>query len=187
MRTSVPLCKWKAVKLATHPRIVASTGARGMADSKDCWLSRGDQHKCRQDWKRKQRQSASERIIKKVKGDDAERRLTEQRQRMANHRTRETGKQRYQQVISITGSLLSVNIFVFSCQTSNCRLLASHIVHVFPMRCARRTTCACAYSYTISYARPRSKITPSNYIFRNWWHSIIQEALGIIHQRLSYM
>ena len=31
----------------------------------------------------------------KVKGDDAERRLTEQRQRMANHRARETGKQRY--------------------------------------------------------------------------------------------
>jgi len=40
----------------------------------------------------------------------------------------ETEKQRYQQVISITGSLLSVNVFVFSCQTSNCRLLlASHI------------------------------------------------------------
>jgi len=48
-------------------------------------------------------------------------------------RARETGIQRYQQVISITGSLLSVNILVFCCQTPNCRLLASHIVHVFPM------------------------------------------------------
>jgi len=45
----------------------------------------GDQRKSRQDWKRKQRQSASEGIIKKVKGDDAK------------HRARETGKQRYQQ------------------------------------------------------------------------------------------
>ena len=52
-----------------------------------------------------QRQSASEGIIKKVKGDDAERRLAKQRRRMANHRARETGKQRYQQVISIIGSL----------------------------------------------------------------------------------
>jgi len=78
----------------------------------------------------------SDRIIKKVKGDgdDAEQQLTEQRQRMANHRACETGKQRYQKVISITGSLLSVNIFVFSCQTSNCRLVASYIIHVFPMR-----------------------------------------------------
>jgi len=39
---------------------------------------------------------------------------------MANHRARETGKQRYQQVISIIGSLLSVNI--------------SHIIHAFPKR-----------------------------------------------------
>jgi len=45
--------------------------------------------KNRQDCKRKQRQSASEGIIKKVKGDDAERRLAKQRQRMANHRARE--------------------------------------------------------------------------------------------------
>jgi len=79
---------------------------------------------------KKQRQSVSERIIKKVKGNDAEQRRTKQRQHMANHRACETGKQRYQQVISITGSLLSVNIFVFSYQTPNCRLLASHIVHV---------------------------------------------------------
>ena len=43
----------------------------------------------RSDRKRKQRQSASEGIIKKVKGDDAERRLAKQRQRMANHRARE--------------------------------------------------------------------------------------------------
>jgi len=52
----------------------------------------GNQRKSRQDWKRKQRQSASEEIIKKVKGDDAKRRLTKQRQHMANHRARETGK-----------------------------------------------------------------------------------------------
>ena len=65
----------------------------------------GDQRKGRQDRKRKQRQSASEGIIKKVKGDDAERRLAKQQQRMAYHRAYETGKQRYQQVISITGSL----------------------------------------------------------------------------------
>jgi len=32
--------------------------------------------------------------------------------------------------------LATVNIFVFSCQTSNCQLLvlASHIIHAFPMR-----------------------------------------------------
>ena len=64
-------------------------------------------------------------------------RLAKQRQRMANHRARETGKQRYQQVISIIGSLLSANILVFSCQTSNCWLLASHIVHVLPKRAPR--------------------------------------------------
>ena len=69
----------------------------------------GDQRKSRQNRKRKQRQRASEGIIKKVKGDDAEHRLAKQRQRMANHRAHETGKQRYQQVISIIGSLLSVN------------------------------------------------------------------------------
>ena len=88
----------------------------------------------RQDWKRKQKQSTSDGIVKKVKGDgdDTERRLTEQRQRMANHRARETGKQKYQQVISIIGSLLSVNIFVFS--FSNCRLVVSHIIHAFPKR-----------------------------------------------------
>jgi len=67
-----------------------------------------DQRKSRQNRKRKQRQSASEGIIKKVKRDDAERRLAKQRQRMANHRVHETGKQRYQQVISIFGSLLSI-------------------------------------------------------------------------------
>jgi len=46
----------------------------------------GDQRKSKQDRKRKQRQSVSEGIIKKVKGDDAERRLAKQRQRMANHK-----------------------------------------------------------------------------------------------------
>ena len=65
----------------------------------------GDQRKSRQDRKRKQRKSTSEGITKEVKGDDAERRLAKQRQRMANHRAHETGKQRYQQVISIIGSL----------------------------------------------------------------------------------
>ena len=49
----------------------------------------GDQRKSRQDQKRKQRQSVSEGIIKRVKGDDAEPRLAKQRQRMANHRARE--------------------------------------------------------------------------------------------------
>ena len=65
----------------------------------------GDQCKSRQDQKRKQRQSWSGGIIKEVKGDDAKQRLAKQRQRMANHRARETGKQRHQQVISIIGSL----------------------------------------------------------------------------------
>ena len=108
----------------------------------------GDQRKSRQDRKRKQRQSVSEGIIKKVKGDDAKRRLAKQRQRMANHRARETGKQRYQQVISIIGSLLSVNIFVFSSpvklQTVDSKLHTSSTYY----QSARRTSCACAYSYT---------------------------------------
>ena len=70
----------------------------------------GDQRKSKsvQDWKRKQRQSGSE-GIKKIKGEDAEQRRAKQRQHMANLRARETGKKRYQQVISIIGSLLSVN------------------------------------------------------------------------------
>jgi len=63
----------------------------------------GDQRKSRQNRKRKQRQSASEEIIKKVKGNDAKRRLAKQWQCMANHRVRETGKQTYQQEISIIG------------------------------------------------------------------------------------
>ena len=77
-----------------------------MADFKR-WLivDGGDQLKSRQDRKRKQRQCASEGIIKEVKGDDAKQQLTKQRQRMANHRAHETGKQRYQQEISITGSI----------------------------------------------------------------------------------
>ena len=58
--------------------------------------------------------------------------ITQQQQPMTNHRAREARKQKYHQVISITGSLLSVSIFVFSCQTSNCQLLASHIIHVLP-------------------------------------------------------
>ena len=49
----------------------------------------GDQRKSRQDRKRKQRQSVSEGIIKKVKGDDAKRRLANQQQCMANHRAHE--------------------------------------------------------------------------------------------------
>ena len=35
VRTSVTLNKGNAIKLVPHPRIVASTGARSMADSKD--------------------------------------------------------------------------------------------------------------------------------------------------------
>ena len=100
----------------------------------------GDQRKSRQDWKRKQGQSASEGIIKKVKGDDAERRLAKQRECMANHRARETGKQRCQQVISIIGSLnnrilpaqvtLSLSRHLcFSCQTSKLKLLTSSFAH----------------------------------------------------------
>ena len=88
-----------------------------MACAADCGR---DRRKNRQDLKRmqrqsarkrKQRQSASEGIIKKVK-DDAERRLAKQRQRMANHgnvwQTTEPVKGRttmYQQVISIIGKL----------------------------------------------------------------------------------
>jgi len=41
----------------------------------------GDQRKSRQNRKRKQRQSTSEGIIKKVKGDDAEWQLAKQQQR----------------------------------------------------------------------------------------------------------
>ena len=81
----------------------------------------------------------------------------------ANHRARE--RQAYQQVITIIGSLyhqilpaqvtsLSFQTALFSpvkLQSSNCRLLDS-----------RRTTFVCAYSYTISYARLLSKLTPSN-------------------------
>ena len=71
-----------------------------------------------------------EEIIKKVKGDDAERRLAKQWQRMANHRACETRIQKCQQVISIIGLLnhrilpaqvtlsLFLDIFVFSFQTS---------------------------------------------------------------------
>ena len=89
----------------------------------------GDQRKSRQDWKRKQWQSASEGIIKEVKGYDAERRLDKQRQRMANHRAHETGKQRYQQVISVIG-LLNHQILLAQV-TSLCPLVASHIIHVY--------------------------------------------------------
>jgi len=60
----------------------------------------------------------SEAIIKKVKGMMPS--STKHRQCMATPRAHETGKQRYQQAISIIVSLLSVNSFVFSCQTSNC-------------------------------------------------------------------
>ena len=73
-----------------------------MADFKRWLIVDGaDQRKSRQDRKRKQRQCTSEGIIKEVKGDDAEHRLAKQRQHMANHRAHETGKQRYQRVISI--------------------------------------------------------------------------------------
>jgi len=93
----------------------------------------------------------SEGIIKKVKGDDAEWRLAKQRQHTANHRAREPEKQRYQQVISITGSpdhrilpaqvtSLSFWTSLFSpvkVQSSNCRLLAStHRPHVTKARAA---------------------------------------------------
>ena len=81
-----------------HPRIISSNGARGR-----------DQRKNRQDCKRKQRQSASEGIIKKVKGDDAERRLaTETTATYGTGQTTEPVKGRptmYQQVISIIGKL----------------------------------------------------------------------------------
>jgi len=78
------------------------------------------------------KESVSEGIIKKVKGDDAERQLAKQRQRMTNHRAHKTGRQRYQQVISIYWLPSFIKIFVFSRQTWNCRLLASHIIHVLP-------------------------------------------------------
>ena len=63
-----------------------STGARLIPKMADCG---GDQHKSRQNRKRKQRQSVSERIIKKIKGDDAEQQLAKQQQHMANHRAHE--------------------------------------------------------------------------------------------------
>jgi len=44
----------------------------------------GGQHKSKQNQKIKQRQSASEGITKKVKGNDTEQWLAKQRQRMAN-------------------------------------------------------------------------------------------------------
>jgi len=66
-----------------------------------------DLRKSRHNQKRKERQRMSEGIIKNVKGDDAERQLAKQQQPMANHRGHETGKQRYQQVISVIGSPLS--------------------------------------------------------------------------------
>ena len=81
----------------------------------------------------------SEGIIKKVKGDDAKHRLAKQRQRMANHRARE--RLAYQQVIhywlakspnsSSSGDLsLFLDIFIspVKLQSSNCRLLDSHIM-----------------------------------------------------------
>ena len=72
-----------AIKLVPHLRIVASTGALWLIPKiADCG---GDQHKRNQRLERKQRQSASEGIVKKVKGDDAERRPAKQWQRMANH------------------------------------------------------------------------------------------------------
>ena len=46
---------------------------------------------------------------------------------MANHSACETGKWKYQQVISIIGSLLSVNIFFFL--QSNLKLSASSFTH----------------------------------------------------------
>ena len=98
-----------------------------MTNSKDGWLWRGSAQK--------------QTRPKKIAEAEREWRNYEESQRrwcravtcqtVANHRACETGKQRYQQVISIIGSLPSLNI---SCQTSNCRLLASHIIHVLPKR-----------------------------------------------------
>jgi len=71
-----------------------STGARGMLIPKMADYG-GDQCKSKsvQDWKRKQKQSASE-GIKKIKGGDAERRRAKQRQHTANLRARETGNKK---------------------------------------------------------------------------------------------
>ena len=72
---------------------------------------------------------------------------------------------------SSSGDLsLFLDVFVFSCQTSKCRLLASHII-VNPRVTKVHATLQAhvrtyAYSYTIcSYARLLSKLTPSYYYY----------------------
>ena len=91
---------------------------------------------------RKQRQSTSEGIIKKVKGDDAEGRLAKQRQRMANHRACE--RQAYHVSASDKRYWLtkSSNSSSSDDLLSNCRLLDSHIIHVLP-KCAPHYMCTC--------------------------------------------
>ena len=93
---------------------------------------------------------------------------------MANHRVHETGKQRYQQVISTIGSLLSVKSLFSPVKLQNCRLLASHIIHVLPKRVPHYM--CMWYSYTISYVRLLSKLTPSS------WLSV---RGGVINSRFS--
>ena len=132
-----------------------------------------DQRKSRQDRKRKQRQSASEGIIKKVKGNDAERRLAKQRQRMANHRARETGKQRHQQVISIIGSL---NHRIFPAQVTSLSLCSLHCVIVRSMvpMSEEKLESSDFNTGTVSQTTKTNGIKglPFGYVFRSsHWHS----------------
>jgi len=79
--------------------------SRATARATDCGR---DQRKNSQERKRKQRQSASEGIIKKVKGDDAERRLAKHGNNGNVWQTTEPVKgtpTMYQQVISIISKL----------------------------------------------------------------------------------
>ena len=76
---------------------------------------------------------------------------------MANQRASETGKQRHQQVISIIGLLLSVNIFV-SFFLSNFELLTSS----FTYHPRVTKVCAALHAHLRSYVRLLSKLTPSN-------------------------
>ena len=150
VRTSTTLYK-ECNKVSTHLCIVLSNGAHAA----DCGR---DQRKSRQDRKRKQRQSASEGIIKKVKGDDAERRLAKQWQHMANHRAHErhvpASDKHHWQAKSLNSSSSGdlsffLDIFVFSCQTSKFKLSTSRFTHhprvtkaratLHPHVCTRRT------------------------------------------------
>ena len=72
---------------------------------------------------------------KESQGDCAERWLAKERQHMANHRARERN---WKAKVPASDKHYWLASFVkhlcFSCQTSNCQLLDSHIIHVLPER-----------------------------------------------------